>query len=96
MVTWLYDSANSVRSLPGGVDGRVVELEHGLVVVGYVRLLDHLHGRGMLGVGKREENAAKMYQKLRYYTVYLFKFGLASKHTLCSLQRPCRKCREQT
>ena len=43
---------------PGGIDGRVVELEHGIVVMGYVRLLDHLHGGGMLRIGKREEDAA--------------------------------------
>ena len=42
---------------PGGVDGRVVELEHGIVVMGYVRLLDHLHGWGTLGISKREEDA---------------------------------------
>ena len=43
---------------PGGIDGRVVELEHGIVVMGYVRLLDHLHGWGTLCISKREENAA--------------------------------------
>ena len=43
---------------PGGVDGGVVKLEHGIVVVGYVRLLDHLHGWGTLCISKREEDAA--------------------------------------